>query len=70
MDPRNISNILDNITEISTTNGKINEGKNLVRLLEEKINRIKKIAELKTNKEDLPKILFLEWINPFFTAGH
>ena len=70
LDPRNISDILDNITEIATNIGKIKEGKNLVRSLEKKINTIKKIAELKTNKEDLPKILCLEWIDPFFTAGH
>jgi iron complex transport system substrate-binding protein len=70
LDPRNISNILDNINEIATNIGKVKEGKRLVRLLEEKINRIKKISELKTNKEDLPKILCLEWLDPFFTAGH
>ncbi|MGI9010202.1 MAG: cobalamin-binding protein [Nitrososphaeraceae archaeon] len=70
LDPRNISDILDNINEIATTIGKIKEGKNLVRLLEGKINRIKKITELKTNKEDLTKTLCLEWIDPFFTAGH
>ena len=70
LDPHNVSDILDNITEIATNIGKINEGKNLVRLLEDKINRIKKISELKTNKKDLPKILCLEWLDPFFTAGH
>ena len=71
LNPRNISEILDNITEIATNIGKINEGKNLVRLLEEKINRIKKITELKiTKKDDLTKILCLEWIDPFFTSGH
>jgi iron complex transport system substrate-binding protein len=71
LNPRNISEILHNITEIATNIGKINEGKNLVKILEKKINRIKKIAELKTTKkDDLPKILCLEWIDPFFTAGH
>ena len=70
LNPRNISEILDNINEIATNIGKINAGQNLVGLLENKINKIKKIAELKTNKEDLPKILCLEWIDPFFTAGH
>ena len=69
LDPHNISDILDNINEIATNIGKIKEGKNLVKLLEDKINRIKKITEFK-NKEDLPKILCLEWIDPFFTAGH
>jgi iron complex transport system substrate-binding protein len=70
LDPHNVSDILDNITEIATNIGKIHEGKNLVKLLEDRINRIKKITEFKTNKEDLPKILCLEWMDPFFTAGH
>ena len=70
LDPHNISDILDNINEIAINIGKIKEGENLVRLLEEKINRIKKITELKTNKDDLQKILCLEWIDSFFTAGH
>ena len=69
LDPSNLSDILDNILEIAKNVGKIEEGQNLVRLLKEKINRIKKISELK-NKENLLKILCLEWIDPFFTAGH
>lgn len=69
LDPHNIDNILDNIFEIAKNVEKIEEGKNLVRLLKNKINRIKKISELK-NKNDLRKILCLEWIDPFFTAGH
>jgi iron complex transport system substrate-binding protein len=69
LDPRNIYDILDNITEIATNIGKIKEGKNLVKSLEDKINKIKKITELK-NKKDLSKILCLEWLDPFFTAGH
>src|ERR671910_502138 len=62
LDPRNISNILDNINEISKNVRKIKEGQNIVRLLEVKINRIKKISEL-NNKKDLPKILCLEWLD-------
>jgi iron complex transport system substrate-binding protein len=69
LDPRNISDILDNITEIATNIGKIKEGQNVVRLLEGKIKRIKKNTEL-NNKKHIPKILCLEWIDPFFTAGH
>ena len=69
LDPSDITNILDNIYEISKNVGKIKEGQNLVKSLEDKINRIKKITELK-NKKDLPKILCLEWLDPFFTAGH
>ncbi len=69
LDPSDISDILDNIIEIAKNVGKIKEGQNLVRLLKNKIIRIKKITELK-NKEKLPKIICLEWIDPFFTAGH
>jgi len=69
LDPHNILDILDNIYEISNNIGKIKEGQNLVKSLEEKINRIKKVTEQK-NEKDLPKILCLEWIDPFFTAGH
>ena len=54
LDPNNISDILDNISEIAQKVGKIKEGQDLVRTLEDKINRIKKITELK-NKEKLPK---------------
>ncbi len=70
LDPHNISDILDNIYEISKSVGKIKEGQDLVKSLEDKIDRIKKNTELKNKNEDLPKILCLEWIDPFFTAGH
>ena len=69
LDPSDISNILDNIYEVSKSVGKIKEGQNLVKSLEDKINKIKRITEQK-NKKDLPKILCLEWLDSFFTAGH
>jgi iron complex transport system substrate-binding protein len=69
LDPHSLSDILENIYEIAKNVGKTKEGENLVKSLEDKINRIKKFAKLK-NKNDLPNILCLEWVNPFFTAGH
>ncbi|MDF2736354.1 MAG: uptake transporter, putative heme-binding protein [Nitrososphaeraceae archaeon] len=69
LDPHNISDILTNISQIAKNVGKIKEGQNLVGTLEYKINRIKKITELK-NAENLSRILCLEWLDPFFTAGH
>ena len=60
--------IFYNILEIAKNIGKIKEGENL-KSLKDKINRIKKL-ELKNKNRDLPKILCLEWLNPFFTAGH
>ena len=70
LDPHALSDILDNILEIAKYVGKIKEGENLVKSLKDKIDRIKKITELKNKNKDLPKILCLEWIDPFFTAGH
>ncbi|HET7644228.1 MAG TPA: cobalamin-binding protein [Nitrososphaeraceae archaeon] len=70
LDPHNISDILDNIYEIAKNVGKLREGQNLVKSLEDKINRIKKITELKNKDKERSKILCLEWLDPFFTAGH
>ena len=69
LDPHNISDILDNISEIAQKIEKIKEGQELVTTLEDRIHKIKKITEVK-NVEKLPRILCLEWIDPFFTAGH
>jgi len=69
LDPKNISDILDNISKIAQKVEKMKEGQELVRTLEEKIKRVKKITEGK-NVENLPRILCLEWLDPFFTAGH
>jgi len=69
LDPKNISDILDNISKIAQKVEKIKEGQELVRTLEDRINKIKKITEGK-NVENLPRILCLEWLDPFFTAGH
>jgi len=69
LNPSDISDILDNIYKVSKSVGNVKEGEYLVKLLKDKINKIKKTTEQK-NKEDLHKIICLEWINPFFTAGH
>ena len=69
LNPSDISDILNNIYEISKNVGNVKEGQHLVKLLEGKINKIKIITEQK-NKKDLHKIICLEWIDPFFTAGH
>jgi iron complex transport system substrate-binding protein len=69
LDPHNLSDILYNISKIAKHVGKVQEGQNLVRLLKDRIDTIKKITELK-NKDNLPRTLCLEWLNHFFTSGH
>jgi iron complex transport system substrate-binding protein len=66
--PSSLSDILNNIYEVAKNIDKIEDGKNLIGSLENKINRIKKVIELKNKTKK--KILCLEWIDPFFTAGH
>ena len=69
LDPNNISDILDNISKIAQKVKKIKVGQELVRMLEDRINKIKTITEVK-NAENIPRILCLEWLDPFFTVGH
>ena len=69
LDPRNLKDILMNIEEIAKKVDKVNEGQKLIESLTKKINLIQKIIEMK-NKVNLQRILCLEWIDPFFTAGH
>ena len=65
MDPHNMNEIINSVTKL----GKILEceekAKEITNSLEKRIKNIKEL-KLKTN----PKILAIEWIEPFFTAGH
>jgi len=69
LDPHNLKDILINIEEIAKKVDKVNEGQKLIESLTKKINSIQKITKMK-NKVNLQRILCLEWIDPFFTAGH
>ena len=65
MDPHNIEEILAGILEFSKIIDVEEKGKILKKKLEKRIEKIK-------NKKisNAPKIVVIEWINPFFTAGH
>ncbi len=65
MDPHNIKEILAGIIEFSKIINVEEKGKNLKKELEK---RIEKIKSKKIN--NTPKIVAIEWVNPFFTAGH
>ena len=65
MSPHDINGILKCVTDIAE---KINEeirGREIVNSLN---SRIDKIKDVKISKR--PKVLAIEWINPFFTSGH
>ena len=65
MSPHNIQGILQCVKEISEI---INESHKGVELLKTLNSRISIMKERKIEKR--PKVLGIEWIKPFFTAGH
>jgi iron complex transport system substrate-binding protein len=65
LDPHNIDDILATIMQIAKRIGKENQGQKLVESLQKRIEYVSS----KTYK-DRPKVLCIEWVDPFFTAGH
>ena len=65
MSPHDIDGILKCVTDIAE---KINEEKRGREIVNSLNSRIDKIKDVKISKR--PKVLAIEWINPFFTSGH
>ena len=65
MSPHDINGILKCVTDIAE---KINEEKRGREIVNSLNSRIDKIKDVKISKR--PKVLAIEWINPFFTSGH
>lgn len=65
MDPHNLAEILQSVSELAKIINKEVEAKSLLESLNRRLNYIKN----KTMK-NIPNILAIEWIDPFFTSGH
>lgn len=65
MDPHNLKEIVNSVKELGKILEKESESKEIANDLEKRIQNVKKIQN-----DERPKILALEWIEPFFTAGH
>jgi iron complex transport system substrate-binding protein len=65
MDPHNFDEILTSVTEIGHILERSKKADQIKTKLEERISHIKKYVEEKKSK-----VLAVEWIEPFFTAGH
>ena len=65
MSPHDINGILKCVTDIAEKINEKKRGNEIVNSLNSRINRIKNV---KISKR--PKVLAIEWINPFFTSGH
>ena len=74
LDPHDLDDILISIMDIAERVGKVTEARNLVVSLQKRIDDVRVRAGNRRIGGDvytiLPKILCIEWINPFFTAGH
>ena len=64
-DPHDLDGILNTVTEVANLVGKEEEGKKLRESLEKRIENIQTKNFLKK-----PKVLAIEWLEPFFTSGH
>ena len=78
LDPHDLDDILISIMDIAERVGRVTEGRKLVVSLQKRIDDIRMRTGYRRisgdgsdNKHDnKPKLLCIEWINPFFTAGH
>ena len=65
MDPHNMNEILDSVRKLGKILGKKTKANQIIDALD------KRIAYIKENPNDkFVKVLAIEWIEPFFTAGH
>ena len=65
MDPHNLKEIIQSVTNLGQILTKEKKSIEIVHSLEQRIQYIQN-----SKKKILPKVLAIEWIEPFFTAGH
>jgi iron complex transport system substrate-binding protein len=65
MDPHNIKEIIQSVTKLGQILNKEKKSVEIVDSLEKRIQYIQN-----SKKTTAPKVLAIEWIEPFFTAGH
>jgi iron complex transport system substrate-binding protein len=79
LDPHNLDDILTSIMDIAQRVNRVTEGRKLVVSLRKRIDSIKMRSgrrivvdehENNNNNNNKSKVVCLEWIEPFFTAGH
>jgi iron complex transport system substrate-binding protein len=75
LDPHDVDEILVSIMDIAERVNRTEEGRELVASLQNRIDNVRLKAAQRSSsngkKHDIkPKVLCIEWIDPFFTAGH
>jgi iron complex transport system substrate-binding protein len=72
LNPKNVYDIFESITIIGQETGNIEKAQQLVNELTKRIDRVKQKLENRDggNKVGKQKIICLEWVSPFYIAGH
>jgi len=65
MNPHNLKEIIQSVTKLGQILNKEKKSVEIVNSLERRIQHIQN-----SEKPSIPKVLAIEWIEPFFTAGH
>jgi len=65
MDPHNMKEIIASVIKLGEILERKEKAKEIANSLEKRIENIRK-----TKSDKIPKVLAIEWIEPFFTAGH
>ena len=65
MSPHDVQGILKCVKDIAEKIGKVQRGEEIINSLNSRINKIKNVQIF-----NRPRVLGIEWIRPFFTAGH
>jgi iron complex transport system substrate-binding protein len=76
LDPHDLDDIMTSIMDIAERVGRETEGRNLVVSLQERIDNVRtrvgrrRVGRGEVHNSNKPRVLCIEWIDPFFTAGH
>ena len=77
LDPHDLDDIMTSIMDIAERVGRETEGRNLVVSLQKRIDNVRtRVGQRRIsrgevhNNSNKPRVLCIEWIDPFFTAGH
>ena len=65
MDPHNLKEILESVTRLGQILDKEEKAVQIVNSLQARIQKLQNLGNQK-----IPRVLAIEWIEPFFTAGH
>lgn len=64
LDPHTVDDIMQNIMDVAKSVGKETVG------LDTKVSLTKRIKNISTTKNKKPKVICLEWFDPFYISGH